>query len=107
MRYSADWMVLADDRILEYLRENETAGSTEMHESGEVRYSQSYISERCKKLASNGLVKPLGNGIYGVTDRGKKYLDGEIDVSDDAPDEVNSPSNTESGPSAGENHEGV
>jgi len=105
MRYSADWMVLADDRILEFLRENETAGSTEMHNSGEVRYSQSYISERCKKLANNGLVKPLGNGIYAITNRGEKYLDGEIDISEDAPDEI--PESENGDTNSEESHGGV
>jgi len=98
-------MVLADDRILEYLRENETGGPTKMSNNG-VRYSQGYISERCNKLAENGLVRPLGNGIYTITERGERYLDGEIDVSDDAPDEIESHSKS-SEPSAGENHEQV
>ncbi len=96
-------MVLADDRILEYLRENETAGATKMAESGDVRYSQSYISKRAKKLAEHGLAKHLGNGVYTITERGEKYLEGEIDTSEDAPDEV--PSTDENGPTAGNNHE--
>ena len=97
-------MVLADDRILEYLRENETAGGTEMANSG-VRYSQGYISERCKKLAEHNLVRPLGNGIYTITDRGVRYLDGEIDVSDDVPDEI--PESENNGPESGSSHGGV
>lgn len=90
MRYSGDWMVLADDRILEYVRENQTAGSTQMADSGYVRYSQSYISQRCRKLVERGLLEHLGNGVYSITKRGERYLDGEIDTSKDAPDEVDS-----------------
>jgi predicted transcriptional regulator len=100
-------MVLADDRILEYIREKDAAGSTEMAESDYVRYSQSYISRRSKELVEHGLLREVGNGAYLITERGKRYLDGEIDTSEDAPDEVESPFEGESGPSAGENHEQV
>jgi len=96
-------MVLADDRILEYIRENESGGATEMAESDFVRYSQSYISKRCKKLVNHGLLQDLGNGVYIITDRGEGYLDGEIDTSQNAPDEVDFSTGDE--PTAGSNHE--
>jgi len=98
-------MVLADDRILEYIREDGTGGATEMADSGYVRYSQSYISQRCKKLAERGLIEHLGNGLYTITERGERYLDGDLDTSEDAPDSVDSPFENGNGPSAGENHE--
>lgn len=107
MRYSGDWMVLADDRILEYIREKEAAGSTEMAESDYVRYSQSYISRRSKKLVEYGLLREVGSGVYMITERGERYLDGEIDTSEDAPDEIDSPFENGNGPSAEENHEQV
>ncbi|QCC47446.1 helix-turn-helix domain-containing protein [Halobellus limi] len=88
MRYSGDWMVLADDRILEYIRENGSGRPTAMAESGYVRYSRQYIHTRCKNLVEHGLLKHLGNGVYVITERGERYLDGEIDTSEDAPDEV-------------------
>jgi len=100
-------MVLADDRILEYIRESGSGGATEMANSDYVRYSQSYISKRCRKLAEKGLLQDLGNGVYVITERGERYLDGEIDTSEDAPDEIESPFDSENGPSAGENHEQV
>ena len=96
-------MVLADDRILEYIREEGSGRPTEMQESGYVRYSRQYISTRCKKLSEHGLLDDLGNGVYLITERGERYLDGEIDTSEDAPDEVESFTDNE--PNAGENHE--
>ena len=81
-------MVLTDDRILEYLRENETGGATEMANSGLIRYSRGYISQRLSKLSKHGLVEHLGNGVYRITERGERYLDGEIDTSEDMPDEI-------------------
>jgi len=99
MRYSGGWMVLADDRILEYIRREGSGSPTEMAKSGYVRYSRQYVHTRCKKLVEHGLLKHLGNGVYVITERGKKYLGGEIDTSEDAPDEVESPFE-ENGPSA-------
>lgn len=80
MRYSADWMVLADERILEYIREDESGTPTEMEESGYVRYSRQHISNRCKKLVDYGLLQHLGNGVYIITDEGEEYLDGNLDA---------------------------
>jgi len=107
MRYSGDWMVLADDRILEYIREKDAAGSTEMAESDYVRYSQSYISRRSKELVEHGLLREVGSGAYMLTDRGERYLDGEIDTSEDASDEIDSPFEGEDGPKSEQNHEQV
>jgi predicted transcriptional regulator len=95
MRYSGDWMVLADDRILEYIRENESGRPTAMSRSGAVRYSRQYVHDRCKKLVEHSLLKHLGNGVYVITERGEMYLDGELDTSEDAPDKVPNQSDTE------------
>ena len=80
MRYSADWMVLADDRILEYIRVKESGTPKGMADSGLVRYSREYINQRCKKLVDEGFLRHLGNGVYVISDRGEKYLEGEIDA---------------------------
>lgn len=82
MRYSADWMTLADERILEHLREVETDTPKGMAESGRVRFSRQYIGERCRKLANYGMSQHLGNGVYRITERGEEYLDGELDAED-------------------------
>jgi len=99
-------MVLADDRILEFIRKEGAGKPKMMEDSGYVRYSRSYISKRCRKLVEHGLLRDLGDGVYVITDRGERYLDGEIDTSEDAPDEVESPFEGDD-PSAGENHEEV
>jgi hypothetical protein len=82
MRYSADWMTIADERILEHLREKETDTPKRMSDSGRVRFSRQYIGERCRKLASYDLLKHLGNGVYRITATGEQYLDGEIDAAE-------------------------
>lgn len=80
MRYSARWMTIADERILEHLRQVETDTPKGMAESGDVRFSRQYIGERCRKLADYGMVQHLGNGVYRITEEGEQYLDGELDA---------------------------
>lgn len=80
MRYSADWMVLADDRILEFLSENGPRSPSKIYESGTIRYSRGYINSRCQKLAEYGLVLNLGNGVYQITEKGEQYLSGDLDA---------------------------
>ncbi len=81
MRYSADWMTIADERILEYLSTSETSTPKKMADSGDVRFSRQYIGERCRKLADYGLVQHLGNGVYRITEEGRQYLAGDLDAS--------------------------
>lgn len=100
-------MVLADDRILEYIREEGSGRPKAMSDSGYVRYSRAYISQRCKKLVDHGLLDHLGNGVYVITDRGERYLAGDLDTAEDAPDEVTSPLDGEGrGPAGTDGGEG-
>jgi len=106
MRYSGDWMVLADDRILEFVRNKGSGRPKQMADSGYVKYTRSYISKRCKKLVEHGLLRDLGNGVYTITDRGEGYLEGEISTSEDQPDGVRSYFEDQNGNGAvGGNHE--
>ena len=80
MRYAGGWMTAADDRILEYLSEHETGSPAKMKREGPIRYSRQQINRRCKRLAEEGLVRHLGNGVYIITDDGEAYLDGRLDT---------------------------
>ncbi len=80
MRYSGDWMSLVDDRILEYIHEQESGSPKKMKDEGRIRYSRQHIARRCRKLAEKGLLTHLGNGVYVITDEGEAYLKGELDT---------------------------
>ena len=81
MRRSASWQSVWDDRILEWLDDNEGAGTPkQIHDSGYIRASKSTVVRRCQKLAENGLLNHIGNGAYIITDEGKAYLNEEYDV---------------------------
>jgi len=82
MRFDDDWMSRADDRILEHLAERGPDTPKEMADSDRVRFSRQHINQRCKTLVSSGLVVHLGNGVYDITEQGKQYLNGDIDVRD-------------------------
>jgi predicted transcriptional regulator len=91
MRYSGRWMTLADDRILEYIENHGSGAPKEMHDSGYVRFTRSYISQRCKKLVNHGLLTHLGNGVYVITEKGEQYLAGDLDTADLENDESDPP----------------
>ena len=81
MRHSAEWNVVWDDRVLEWIRENEGSGTAaEIDRSGQLRTSKSTISRRLQKLADNNLLTHVGNGAYIITEEGEGYLDEEYDV---------------------------
>lgn len=88
MRYSGNWVVLANDPIFEFIRNDDSGTPEKYQDSGYVRYSRQYISTRRRKMAEHGLLNDLGNGVSTLTDRGEASLEGEIDTSEDAPDET-------------------
>jgi hypothetical protein len=82
MRLSADWMSIADDRILEFLHDAGPTTPTRMCENGRVRFSRQHINMRCKKLSAYGLLDELGNGVYAISEAGERYLGGDLDAAD-------------------------
>lgn len=73
-------MTLVDDRILEYIHENEIGSPTKMQKEARLRYTPEYVAKRCRVLAEYGLLQPLGNGVYSITKDGVRYLDGDLDT---------------------------
>jgi hypothetical protein len=80
MRKSADWMTIADDRILEYLSDHESGTPSEMAKIDTMRFSRSYLHQRCDVLEDYGLVRHLGNGVHIITEKGEQYHDAELDT---------------------------
>lgn len=82
MRFDAEWMSRADDRILEHLSERGPDTPKSMVDSGRVRFSRQHVNERCRRLVEYGLVVDLGNGVYDISTEGQEYLDGGLDVAE-------------------------
>lgn len=91
-------MTIWDDRILETLRKQGPMPVGKIAEEDGVRIQQPSVSRRCSKLADNGLLIPLGNGVYKITEEGKGYLNEEYDAENGA--WMNG--GEENGPTAGE-----
>jgi len=107
MRLSGSWQSVWDDRILEWMRENDGTGTPkEVHDSGLVRVSRTQVGRRMKKLAEHGLLKHVGNGAYVITDEGEAYLDEEYDAEEQVYINESGPQ-TEGTNAAGEQPNGV
>lgn len=82
-------MTDSDDTILEFLQDTGLALSPRAIEYNlntrhQVDISYSTVNRRLKLLYDSGLVKkeyPEG-GFYALTDKGRSYLDGDLDVSE-------------------------
>ena len=79
MRQPAEWMVPADDRVLELIREYGNLTPQAIEELGGP--VANYASTRCSKLVEIGLLERIARGLYGITEEGEAYLDEELDAS--------------------------
>lgn len=80
MRQSAKWMVLADDRILEFLREEGPHAPSRIAADERIPWGRQHVGNRCRELEHRGLTRNIGNGVYTITEDGERYLDGELDA---------------------------
>jgi len=76
-------MTLADERILEYLRDEGARQPKQitqgLNEAG-IEFNTKYIGTRCRTLAEHGLLQNVGNGVYTLTDTGNAYLNEELNA---------------------------
>ncbi|MFT4921029.1 MAG: repressor of nif and glnA expression [Haloarculaceae archaeon] len=86
MRKSADWMTVWDDRILEIIdNDPDDVGKVgNLVDHPYIHIAQSSVSRRCQKLAEHGLLRPIGDGVYLITERGEAYLRGEYNAETEA-----------------------
>ncbi|SIS05669.1 winged helix-turn-helix domain-containing protein [Natronorubrum daqingense] len=84
-----------DDSILEYLYEHDvalppTGLEINLHREG-IGISYSTIHRRLQKLQDKDLVEKVNEekGYYAITDKGQKYLEGNLDA-EELEDDANS-----------------
>lgn len=89
MRPRVSWMTKSDDAILEFLDEHALAFPPRAIEYNlrtrkDVEISYTTVNRRLKELLENGLVHKEyeEGGFYSITDRGRKYLAGELSKDD-------------------------
>jgi hypothetical protein len=89
VRRSADWMALADDRILEILDAEGPHTPVKVSRDDRITWERGYINRRLLILADVELVQKdqIGRGVYTITDDGRAYLAGDLDARDLHPPE--------------------
>lgn len=85
MRKRAEWMVPADDKILEAM--DSLGNVTPLYVSKEgktevVDVGKNYAGQRLRELTEYGLVEELERGLYRLTEVGEQYLNSELDASE-------------------------
>jgi len=80
MRYSGSWQSVWDDRILEVIDKEGPSSPKTIKDTGLIHVSKQHISSRLNKMADHELLYRLPNGVYGLTEKGEAYLEGEYDA---------------------------
>lgn len=78
MRQPADWMTPMDDRILEVLNAGLVLSPTII--AYNIDKSREAVGRRLSDLSESGLVRRIERGRYEITDIGREYLSGNLDV---------------------------
>ena len=91
MRKPGGWNEPVDERILELLAvagpmQPKTISEEFERRSGAVRYHPNTIGRRCRELEARGFLQKTGAGVYSITDRGREFLEGDLDADDLAED---------------------
>ncbi|MCQ4333619.1 MarR family transcriptional regulator [Natronomonas sp. F2-12] len=81
MRPRVPWMTSADNHILEFLDEKNIVATPQVI-AANIDYNRLYVNERIRVLAQNKLVEKDDKPLYQITERGRQYLEGELDVDD-------------------------
>ncbi|WP_126662005.1 winged helix-turn-helix domain-containing protein [Haloterrigena salifodinae] len=79
MRPRVSWMNQTDSRILELLNESNLILSPAVTAIN-LDYSRNWVSRRMSKLENADLIEKVDGSYYQITDRGRAYLEGEIEA---------------------------
>lgn len=74
----APWMVIADVQFLALLANTEEPLPAAVV-AEQTSFPVDYVQRRCRLLAEEGLVQPVGADIYELRDLGAAFLDGDVD----------------------------
>lgn len=75
------WMAPVDYEIMLFFDEHPIQISPKVL-AANIDYDRQYVGKRCGTLADAGLLESVGNGLYQLTDTGRAYLEGDLDVSE-------------------------
>ncbi|ELY45595.1 MarR family transcriptional regulator [Natronorubrum sulfidifaciens] len=75
------WMAPVDYEIMLFFDDHPILVSPKVL-SVNIEYDRQYVSRRCSALVDAGLLDSVDTGLYQLTDTGRAYLEGELDVSE-------------------------
>jgi len=79
VRRTATWMQQVDDRILEYVDEEDWATPALLADEPEFRHaSERRLRERMEWLVYAGLLAPIAGEVVEITGAGQRYLAGDL-----------------------------
>lgn len=84
MRQRAEWMVPADDPILETFRDRGNLTPRALSREGRVArvdIGGQHASNRCRALWRRGILVMVDDSLYALSDDGRAYLDEQLDAS--------------------------
>lgn len=73
------WMSPIDYFILDFYEDHDIEASPKVVAEN-IGYDRQYTGKRLKTLASEDLLQQGENDLYGLTDRGREFLAGELDA---------------------------
>jgi predicted transcriptional regulator len=75
------WFSPIDYEILMFFEDHDILASPKVI-CENIDYDRQYTSKRCRFLADNDLLRKDESGLYELSQRGRKFLKGELDAED-------------------------
>ena len=72
------WMSPIDYEILSFFEDHDIVASPKVIALN-IEYDRQYTSKRCRALESEEILTSSETGVYSLSERGRKFLLGEID----------------------------
>ncbi|WP_128479002.1 MarR family transcriptional regulator [Halorussus pelagicus] len=74
------WMSPIDYEILEFYDHHDILLTPKVI-AVNIDYDRQYTSKRCRALAEAGLLQQIDKGLYKLSNKGRQFLAGDLDVS--------------------------
>lgn len=75
------WFEAADEIILDYIAHREPTSAAPLEDYTSLEYD--YIAERLSKLEAAGLISRRHTNVYGLTEKGRDYINGDRVIRND------------------------
>lgn len=76
------WMSPIDYEILHFYERYRDIQSSPKVIAANIDYERNYTGKRCRALADADLLEKTDDGLYQLSEMGRKFLDGEVSASD-------------------------